>query len=206
VRAESRGNRGDYRLDKGHFSAGGQADVFQAEHKTTGIVVAFKRLRQSRNAEGVARMRREIQVGTSIDHPNLMPILDADVDATWLVMPLALDNLEARPEEVVQSDELAPLIGQICACLAAAHVHGWVQDAFGRRAIIERAKGILMERHRIDEQQAFELLRQDSRDHGRKLIEIAQAVTDSCRLLTDNQPPGTPTSIRTDQRRRASLD
>ena len=63
-----------------------------------------------------------------------------------------------------------------------------LEGAFGRRAIIERAKGILMERHRIDDHQAFELLRQHSRDHGRKLIEIAQAVTDSYRLLPDNQP------------------
>lgn len=69
-----------------------------------------------------------------------------------------------------------------------------LEGAFGRRATIERAKGILMERHRIDEQQAFELLRQYSRDRGRKLIDIAQAVNDSYRLLPDNQPPNASTN------------
>jgi AmiR/NasT family two-component response regulator len=58
-----------------------------------------------------------------------------------------------------------------------------LQGAFGRRATIERAKGILMERHRIDEQKAFELLRERSRTSGRKLIELAVSITDGHALL-----------------------
>ena len=38
-----------------------------------------------------------------------------------------------------------------------------LEGAFGRRATIERAKGILMERHSINEHDAFELLREQSR-------------------------------------------
>jgi AmiR/NasT family two-component response regulator len=34
-----------------------------------------------------------------------------------------------------------------------------LRGAFGRRAVIERAKGILMERHAVDEAAAFEMLR-----------------------------------------------
>ena len=59
-----------------------------------------------------------------------------------------------------------------------------LEGAFGRRAIIERAKGILMAVHGIDEQKAFELLRDDSQRDGRKLVEIAEAVTQTHRLLT----------------------
>src|SRR3954453_10219135 len=40
--------------------------------------------------------------------------------------------------------------------------------AFGRRAIAECAKGILMERHSVDEAAAFEMLRDHSRDANRK--------------------------------------
>jgi AmiR/NasT family two-component response regulator len=58
-----------------------------------------------------------------------------------------------------------------------------LEGAFGRRALTERAKGILMERHGIEEQEAFELLRTQSRRTGRKLIEIAQAVATSRPLL-----------------------
>ena len=57
-----------------------------------------------------------------------------------------------------------------------------LEGAFGRRAVIERAKGILMERHSVDEQHAFELLRDQSRHTGRKLIDVAQAVLDMHQL------------------------
>jgi response regulator NasT len=58
-----------------------------------------------------------------------------------------------------------------------------LQGAFGRRAITERAKGILMERHSVDEQQAFVLLRDQARQSGRKLVDIAQAIVDGHSLL-----------------------
>jgi AmiR/NasT family two-component response regulator len=58
-----------------------------------------------------------------------------------------------------------------------------LEGAFGRRAMTERAKGILMERHSIDEAQAFGMLRDHSRDANRKLIDIATAVVDGHPLL-----------------------
>jgi AmiR/NasT family two-component response regulator len=62
-----------------------------------------------------------------------------------------------------------------------------LEGAFGRRAITERAKGILMERHSVDETSAFTLLREHSRDHNRKLIDVATAVVDG-HLLLPKQP------------------
>ncbi len=58
-----------------------------------------------------------------------------------------------------------------------------LERAFGRRALTERAKGILMERHLIDEDRAFEMLRERSRIDNRKLIDLAAAVVDGHRLL-----------------------
>ena len=58
-----------------------------------------------------------------------------------------------------------------------------LEGAFGRRAITERAKGILMERHSIDETTAFEMLRDRSRAGNRKLVDIAAAVVDGHALL-----------------------
>jgi AmiR/NasT family two-component response regulator len=58
-----------------------------------------------------------------------------------------------------------------------------LEGAFGRRALTERAKGILMERHSIDEDSAFEMLRERSRVDNRKLIDLAAAVVDGHRLL-----------------------
>ena len=61
-----------------------------------------------------------------------------------------------------------------------------LEGAFGRRASIERAKGILMERHSIGEEGAFEMLREHSRVGNRKLIDLATAVVDGHRLLPRN--------------------
>ena len=58
-----------------------------------------------------------------------------------------------------------------------------LEGAFGRRALTERAKGILMERHSVDEAAAFEMLRDHSRASNRKLIDVATAVVDGHRLL-----------------------
>src|SRR6185312_8957998 len=58
-----------------------------------------------------------------------------------------------------------------------------LQGAFGRRALIEQAKGILMARHSINADRAFEMLRDHSQHNGRKLVDVAQAVVDSHLLL-----------------------
>jgi AmiR/NasT family two-component response regulator len=65
-----------------------------------------------------------------------------------------------------------------------------LEGAFGRRALTERAKGILMERHQIGEQDAFELLRSQSRRSGRKLIDVAEAVATSHLLLPPRADDG----------------
>jgi response regulator NasT len=58
-----------------------------------------------------------------------------------------------------------------------------LESALERRAMIERAKGILMERHGVDERQAFELLRQQARRSNRRVIDLAHAVADGHALL-----------------------
>ena len=64
-----------------------------------------------------------------------------------------------------------------------------LQGAFGRRALIEQAKGILMARNGIDADEAYELLKAQSQQSGRKLFEVAQALTEAHQLLP-SQPPG----------------
>src|SRR5215216_2666987 len=58
-----------------------------------------------------------------------------------------------------------------------------LEGAFGRRAVTERAKGILMERHSVDEGAAFDMLRVQSRSTNRKLVDVASAVVEGHVLL-----------------------
>jgi AmiR/NasT family two-component response regulator len=67
-----------------------------------------------------------------------------------------------------------------------------LQGAFGRRALIEQAKGILMARHSIDAERAFEMLRDHSQHNGRKLSDIAVAVVESHLLLLPPPPAEQP--------------
>jgi len=63
-----------------------------------------------------------------------------------------------------------------------------LQGAFGRRALIEQAKGILMARHSLDADRAFDMLRGHSQHNGRKLVDVAQAVVESHLLLLPPSP------------------
>jgi two-component system, response regulator / RNA-binding antiterminator len=62
-----------------------------------------------------------------------------------------------------------------------------LEGAFARRAVIERAKGIMMARQSIDEAKAFELMRSQSQRSGQKLFDIAKAVVDSHLLLVPHE-------------------
>jgi AmiR/NasT family two-component response regulator len=94
----------------------------------------------------------------------------------------------------------------IFACITDAEVDDWqsaidivlrrfteyhdLESAFGRRAVTERAKGILMERHSVDDADAFEMLRDQSRRANTKLADVAATVVDGHRLLP--KQPDTP--------------
>ena len=59
--------------------------------------------------------------------------------------------------------------------------------------MIEQAKGILMERHKINEDRAFEMIRSHSQHSGSKLINLAEAIVESYLLLPP--PPPKPPEI-----------
>ncbi|MDX6666395.1 MAG: hypothetical protein QOG68_2601, partial [Solirubrobacteraceae bacterium] len=51
---------------------------------------------------------------------------------------------------------------------------GQLEHALERRAVIERAKGILMERHGLDEHGAFNHLRGEARSRNLTVVAVAQ--------------------------------
>jgi AmiR/NasT family two-component response regulator len=88
--------------------------------------------------------------------------------------PIAPDAVQSALEVAIrrhaEQSELTEAVGQL-------------ENALERRAIIERAKGILMERHSADERAAFELLRAKARSTNRSVVDLAQAVLDGHSLL-----------------------
>jgi AmiR/NasT family two-component response regulator len=58
-----------------------------------------------------------------------------------------------------------------------------LENALVRRAVIERAKGILMERHALDERAAFQRVREHARSTNRTVVDVAAAVAEGHALL-----------------------
>src|SRR4051794_13713951 len=58
-----------------------------------------------------------------------------------------------------------------------------LESALERRALIERAKGILMERHNVSEREAFDRLRNHARSRNRTVVDVAASVSEGHALL-----------------------
>lgn len=58
-----------------------------------------------------------------------------------------------------------------------------LEGALQRRALIERAKGIIMERYSVDDRAAFEQLREHARSNNRTVVDVAAAVAEGHALL-----------------------
>jgi AmiR/NasT family two-component response regulator len=58
-----------------------------------------------------------------------------------------------------------------------------LEGALERRGVIERAKGILMERHSLSDRGAFDMLRDQARNTNRRVVDVAQSVLDGHALL-----------------------
>ena len=81
-------------------------------------------------------------------------------------------------------DGEAETVGTVLAAHAAAAVLATrrgeqLQSAISTRDRIGQAKGIIMERYKVGDVQAFEMMRQLSQDNNVRLIEIAQQVIDT---------------------------
>ncbi|GAA3265048.1 MULTISPECIES: serine/threonine-protein kinase [Streptomyces] len=126
VSQSARGERRDYRLDKFPLACEGQGEVFRAEHKTTGTIVAFKK-RTGRGARDRRRMHREVEAGLRFGgNPHVMPVLDFSPAHDWFVMPLAQATVEDKRTELQDPTQLHTLVSSVAAGLADAHRDGWI--------------------------------------------------------------------------------
>ena len=79
----------------------------------------------------------------------------------------------------LDSTDETELQGGIDVALQRYREYHRLMDAFQRRARIERAKGMLMERHGVDDREAFEQLRRQARSSRRKLIDVVDELLES---------------------------
>jgi AmiR/NasT family two-component response regulator len=107
----------------------------------------------------------------------------------WATDPAAGREVAKRGvfDCVVNADpgELEPAVDTKLRQFTAYHrLHG----AFGRRAAIEQARGILMASHPIDAQAAIAMLRDRAKRDGREIVDLAEALVGSHLLLVEREP------------------
>jgi GAF domain-containing protein len=117
----------------------------------------------------------EVQIRSGLSVPVELgggPIGTLDV---YAVDPRGWDQ-----SEVSALQAYAGVVASLLGAAAKAELKGALADqlqvALDSRALIERAKGALMERERLDDQEAFTHLRRAARSSGRKLSEVAAEV------------------------------
>ena len=117
-------------------------------------------------------------------------------DAAWPVIAIlevadrALIAKAARLgifSAIAHAGDLEEMQGAMDIALQRFAEYHALEGAFGRRAVTERAKGILMERGSLDEQQAFHLLRAHARRTNRKIADVAGSILESHRLLSNGK-------------------
>jgi AmiR/NasT family two-component response regulator len=115
--------------------------------------------------------------------PVIAHIRDGDVDFMARAAERGISALieSTSPESVQGAIEVA--LRRYREAAELSDKVGQLETALERRTVIERAKGIVMERHGVDEQAAFELLREHARSSNRRVIDVARAVVDGHGLL-----------------------
>jgi hypothetical protein len=125
---------------------GGMGAVYEVERTTDGTRLALKALLTADSGAWLARLAREAQAGAAVTHPNVVSIVDIDVDDSgmpFIVMELVDgEPLSARKARFGDPSFAREVVQQIAAGLAALHEAGIVhRDLKPANVLLERRSG-----------------------------------------------------------------
>jgi GAF domain-containing protein len=168
------------------FAAGPCAQAY-----TTGKPAVMRDATLERRWGEIALTFVEVQIRSGLSVPVELgggPVGTLDV--------YAVDPRDWDDSEVSALWAYAGVVASLLWAAANAEVNGalveQLQTALDSRVLIEQAKGALMERERLDDQEAFAQLRRAARSSGRKLADVAREVAAGQPL-----PPGRARSTPT---------
>jgi len=110
------------------IGSGAQGEVYRARRLDDGQLVAIKFLRPSADQDERKRFRREVRMASSLDHPNILPVLGyhlEDDGECFFAMPLAKSNLrDCLPDLALNTALAFSYYEQILAAVEHAHNNG----------------------------------------------------------------------------------
>lgn len=124
---------------------------------------------------------------TAHGHPNLIDQAAEDGVAAYLLKPITTQSLQATVEvAVARAREIMGLQEDV------DHLKATLTE----RKLIERAKGILMSRKQLNENEAFRLLQRQSQDRRIPMAKLAESIIQTDELLdSPSQSPPAPTRL-----------
>jgi serine/threonine protein kinase len=122
-RLRARTRLGKYRI-LGLIAAGGFADVYRAYDTVEGVPVALKIPNEHPvSSDVLSNFRKEIRLTARLEHPNILPVKNADVIEGRLVVacPLGEESLADRLTRRMARETVLVYGEQLLAALAYAH-------------------------------------------------------------------------------------
>jgi AmiR/NasT family two-component response regulator len=127
-----------------------------------------------------------VLIGESVEYatgPVIAQVLENDVDFVARAAERGISAWVASNEPAAVQAAIEVAIRRYRDERRLAGKVEQLETALERRGLIERAKGILMERHGVDDRAAFEMLREHARRTSRSVLEVAQSVIEGHVLL-----------------------
>src|SRR4051794_236214 len=142
---------GDYRLEE-LIGRGGMGVVYRATQLSLGRTVAIKLIAEAAADDPAfrARFKREARLAAGIDHPNVIPVYQADESAGRLYIAMRYvegTDLGALIAErgPLPVEEAAAIVDQVAAALDAAHARGLVhRDVKPGNVLVDHAAHVYL--------------------------------------------------------------
>jgi AmiR/NasT family two-component response regulator len=171
----------------GHEPVAGEAGVADAaaaverEHPDVAVIGVHQDLGHALDLLDALGSAGGVPVVATLDDPDEEFIADAAERGVLAhAVPMDLDTVTtALRLAYTRGGQLRTLTERVRQLEARMH----------QRAAVERAKGVLMERHDITEAAAYELLRRHARDERQSLTTVAEAVLHARRILPHRRTP-----------------
>jgi response regulator NasT len=117
---------------------------------------------------------------SAFDEPEVIDRACTSQALAYLVKPIRVGDLDASIAMAIHRFREFEALHQEVAKL---------RQELENRKVIEQAKGLLMKRASLDEQEAFQRLQKLARNKNRKLVEVAQMILTTEELLAPSQAP-----------------